>query len=93
MTIKKNASKKNASKKCESIKFPKGTTHEVVLAKIAPVWKDKNRKPDGSLNPNNYAPIYIMVGDEPMSVRRKGSELLLSAVVARGPCPLPKQVW
>ena len=92
MASTKKATKKT-SKKCAAIEFKKGTSHAVVLAKIAPMWKEKNRKPDGSLNPNNYAPIYIMVGDEPMSVRRKGKELLLSAVVARAPCPLPKQVW
>ena len=80
-------------KKCESIKFPAGMKHETVAKKLAAEWKKRNKRPDGTMNPNNYAPIYCMVGDVSMSGRRVGKTLILSAPVHTVPLDLPKQVW
>ena len=89
----KKKKKPTAKKKCEAMKFPAGTPHDKVAAKLAAEWKKRNKRDDGTMNPNNYAPIYCVVGDVSMSGRRVGKNLILSAPVHTVPLPLPKQVW
>jgi len=79
--------------KCEAMKFAAGTSHAVVAKTLAAEWKKRNKRADGTMNPNNYAPIYCVVGDVSMSGRRVGKTLILSAPVLSIPLDLPKQVW
>ena len=90
MTPKKTETK---NKTCKAISFAAGTTHAEILKKLAAEWKKRNKKPDGSLNKNNYAPIYCVVGDVSMQARRVGKKLVLFGAVAECDLPLPKLVW
>jgi len=85
------AAKKN--KKCAALVFAADATNDAVLAKCSAEWKKRNRKSDGTLNKNNYAPIYIVRGDEKLSARRSGAMLVLFAAVAERKLDLPKLVW
>jgi len=89
----KKMAAKSKSKKCAAMEFAANATHADILAKCAVEWKKRNKKPDGTLNPNNYAPIYVKRGDESLTVRRVGKKLVLSAPVAECDCPLPKLTW
>jgi len=84
---------KKKSKKCAALQFPKDATNESILAKCATEWKKRNRMGDGKLNPNNYAPIYLVRGEEKLSVRRSGKMLVLFASIAETTCPLPTLKW
>jgi hypothetical protein len=90
---KKMSSKKKTSKKCAALEFAADATNDAILAKCATEWKKRNKMADGTLNKNNYAPIYVVRGDEKMSVRRSGKNLVLFASVAEIPCPLPTLKW
>jgi len=81
------------SKKCEAIKFAKSTKNAAILTKCAEVWKTRNVNADGSLKKNRWAPIYVVRGDEKLSVRLTGDSLILSGEIARMDCPKPKLVW
>ena len=85
---------KAKSKTCKAIQFAKNATNADILAKCKLEWVKRNKMSDGTLNKNNYAPIYVVRGDdEKMSVRRSGKELVLFASVAQIPCPLPTLKW
>ena len=85
------------AKKCAAIVFDKSATNAEILAiighKKTGEWVKRNKKTDGTLNKNNYAPIYVVRCDEKLSVRRSGKMLVLFASVGEVPCPLPTLKW
>ena len=85
------------AKKCAAIVFDVKTTNAEILAIIGNKkngeWVKRNKKSDGTLNKNNYAPIYVVRGEEKLSVRRSGKMLVLFASVGEVPCPLPTLKW
>lgn len=84
---------KKKNTKCAAMEFPANATDETILAKCRDEWLKRNKRADDTLNPNNYAPIYVVRGDDKLSVRRSGKKLVLFAPVAETDCPLPKLRW
>lgn len=84
----------NKSNKCESLKVGAKLSNAKVLDLAKREWVKRFVLPDGSLKKNRWAPIYILRGDEKLSARLDGDDLILSGVIARCPKPAPKQiVW
>lgn len=83
-----------AKKICKALAFADKTSNAKILTACCVEWVKRNKLADGALNKNNYAPIYCTRGDEKLSVRRSGNELVLFAAIAN--CKLPYQtavVW
>ena len=90
------ATKQN-SKKCSAMQFPAGMKPDAMLAALKTEWKKRNVRPDGSLNPNSYAPIWFYHGDtRGMASRGTGAEsgtLMVYSATASIALPQPKTVW
>ena len=87
---------KNA-KKCSAMQFPAEMKQPAMLAALKSEWVKRNIRPDGTLNPNSYAPIWYYRGDvRGMASRGTGDDsgtLLIYEAAARIPLPQPKTVW
>lgn len=80
----------DSKKKCEALKVPKNAKPDAILKLAKAEWVKRFVNPDGSAKKNRWAPIYIDRGDEKLSARILGDEMVLFGPIARCPKPAPK---
>lgn len=71
--------------------LPIGTDNGAILARAKQEWTARHLRADGTLDKNNYAPVYVRLGDangERVMALRLGAEMILYREAARVPLTL-----